>query len=294
MMKLISESADATRTESSSGSAIGRAFFSGFAFRVDRRRPPADSRPEPGAGFTGSVYRSEVVEKLGVPWERGTYSVRALIREKASNVCSCTLGSSGADFRDDPLETYIEERRRNRAATVEPVWPPLPTIRGAITRALEGGVDPFPNYKQRSDSPALPDEDKEGLELSVDRVAELGGGRRCLLRGAFRLHVRPDERVPFDPETGRLVDVGVAGTTAMVLVHLVVTSAGDDGFTEISLRLPTSDPVPPEGGLATGYFNLDLFSLPGFRLVSDTYFISAFSGEHVRGPIPVGIAPRMD
>ncbi len=266
--------------------------FVGPALRTDKK--PAgetvDNPPKPG--LQGSFLVGDAAAQLGIPWGRGTYTLGALIRDRRSNACQTRIGALSTDFQDEAVEAYVEARRgKQDAAPPESVWPPLPVIRGAIDRALDGGMDPFPNYRHRDGSPDLPD--AVGVRFTLDRVAEPGEGRRCILRGSFRLPATEVERVPFDPQTGRLVEVGAPGATAVVKIHLVGTGTRVIGPMVLPLRIPSFDPVGPEGGLVTGFFNIDLFEVSGVQQSPGTYFFTAFSRDQSFGPVPLGIPPRV-
>lgn len=271
------------------------ALFVGPALRKDKRPGGGKGVNAPKPGLKGSFYVVDAVSQLGIPWTRGTYTLGALIRERRSNACQTRIGPLSTDFQDDAVEAYVEARRdKVDTAPPEPVWPPLPIIRGAIDRVLDGGIDPFPNYRQREGSPELPE--GVGIHFTVDRVAEPGEGRRCVLRGSFRLPATELERVPFDPETGRLLEVGAPGATAVVKIHLIGTGTNVVGPMVLPLRVPSFDAIAPEGGpqeaLVTGFFNIDLFTVTGVQQSPGTYFFTAFSREQSFGPVPLGIPPR--
>ncbi len=265
--------------------------FVGPALRTDKKpaRETVENPPKPG--LEGSFSVADAAAQLGIPWSRGTFTLGALIRERRSNPCQTRIGALSTDFRDDAVEAYVETRREVRDATPpDAVWPPLPVIRGAIDRALDGGIDPFPNYRHREGSPEVPD--AVGISFTVDRVAEPGEGRRCVLRGSFRLPATGVERVPFNPETGRLVEVGAPGATAVVKIHLIATGTRVVGPVVLPLRVPSFDPVASDGGLVTGFFNIDLFAVSGVQQSPGTYFFTAFSRDQSFGPVPLGIPPR--
>ncbi len=253
-------------------------------------RPPK-SMPKGAAatGFVSGYYVEDIRRSLGIEWKRQSLTMTALLRERISNTVTTVIGPSREDFHDAEVEAWVEARRRAEIpGPPAPVWPPLPVITDAITRTLDGGIDPFPNYKQRNESPPLPD--GEGINFTIDRVAEVAPGKRCILRGAFRLPVTKFERVQFDPQTGRPFDVGCPGTTAVCRIHLVATGTKVVGPMVLSLRVPSYDPVPPDAdGLVTGFFNIDLFNVPGMPRREDTYFFTAFSRGVVAGPVPVGL-----
>ncbi|MGH1342212.1 MAG: hypothetical protein ACRBN8_11700 [Nannocystales bacterium] len=253
---------------------------------------PVPPQEDPGEGFVGNMFVCDVGRQLGVPLE-GRQAVTMMVREYLSNTCTLEVGPSMHAFEDDEVRRYVEARRGAlQPPRVRSVWPPLPQISGAITRALQGKPDPFPNYKQRDDSPPVPDD--VGVEFTIDRVTEAIPGRRCLLRGAFRLPVTAHERVGVDADTGRLRDVGCPGATAVVGIHLVATGTTLTGPFVFPLRVPSFDVLESSGDTtATGFFNIDLFGLDAMPKRAGTYFFTAFSREVTRGPVYVGLAPSV-
>ncbi|MEM6291660.1 MAG: hypothetical protein AAGA54_10355 [Myxococcota bacterium] len=240
-------------------------------------------------GLRVSLDVEDIRTPLGLDWRRSGILTTGLLREMVSNTVKTMIAPTNAEFRDDAVEAYIEQRTRtSEVATPPRVDPPLPEVGTAIQRALDGGPSPFPNYREQPESPAMPE--GIGVALSIDRVAELGRGRRCMLRGSFRLPATKHERVGFDPQTGRLLDVGVSGATAVVTIHLVATGTKAVGPFVMTLKVPSYDPVDPNAAsLVTGHFNLDLFEHEEGPSFPDTYFFTAFSRDVVVGPIQVGI-----
>ncbi len=268
--------------------------FAGRALFVDKdpAEPPLVSTEPPNMGMTGELLTVDARGQLGLPWERGTFALTGLLRERVTNTMHTILGPERTDYVDPEVEAYLQEKRRARVPAAHPVWPPLAPIRGAIARTLDGGPPPFPNYREHADSPPIPAD--VGVTFVTERVVDSVPGTRCVLRGSFRLPCTVDERVPLQPESGRPADVGAAGATAVVGIHVVITSSRFAGPIVLPLRVPSFDPVSPtEDGVVTGYFNLDLFELPGMPRVPDTYFLTAFSRDRVVGPVPMGIAPAV-
>lgn len=253
---------------------------------------PVPPQEDPGEGFVGNMFVCDLARQLGVPVE-GRHAVTMMVREYLSNTCTLEVGPSMHAFEDDEVRRYVEARRgASQPPAVHRIWPPLPQISGAIARVLEGALDPFPNYKQRDDSPPVPDD--VGVNFTIDRVAEAIPGQRCLLRGAFRLPVTRHERVGFDPQTGRLADVGCPGATAVVAIHLVATGTSLTGPFVFPLRVPSFDALEPGADtVATGFFNIDLFALEAMPKRAGTYFFTAFSRDVTRGPVLVGLAPPL-
>jgi len=256
--------------------------------------PADDGGPPPGpppdTGFLGELFCIDVGEQLGLPWERGTVSLYGMLRERLSNRRDVILGNETSDYVDPEVEAFVQERERTwLPETIGPVWPPLDRIRGAISRALDGGPAPFPNFRVHADSPSLPE--GLGIRMVADRVAESGSGR-CVMRGSFRLPCTTLERVPFDPQTGRPLEVGAPGATAVMPIHVVGTGTRSAGPIVLRLRVPTfGEAGQAEGTPVTGYFNIDLFELGPMRSKPDTYFFSAFFRDIVTGPVTIGVAP---
>ena len=138
-------------------------------------------------------------------------------------------------------------------------------------------------------SPAVPVE--AGIALSLPRVLTLDGDTRCVLRASFRLPIRAVDR----PRQGERPDQGKP-MTAIVPVWLLVVGADDGGAGVIPLRVPSYAPL--EGGLeqplAVGHFALDLLRTRGMPDAPQTYFIYAFSGPVLAGPVPTAfVTPEM-
>ena len=60
--------------------------------------------------------------------------------------------------------------------------------------------------------------------------------------------------------------------------------------TLLAISVPSFDPVG-EGNspTVTGSFNLDLLNVPGVVPDEQTYFLYAFSGKSMAGPVPVAL-----
>ena len=243
--------------------------------------PTGPPPPPPSEGLRGEYYVIDAIETLRMSVRRGAYTVFAMLRERISNTCRVSVGPGEHEVRDDVPEGDIED-----AVAVDPVWPP------ASRDADTDETKPYPSWRAEPQSPEMPAQ--EGVSFIVDRVAEPGGGRRCMLRGAFRLPAGRYERVEVGETTGELSDVGCVGATAVVTIHIVATGTLLVGPFVFALRAPSFDPLPEPGGLVTGYFNIDLFDVDQMPVTPGTYFLTALSRGVVRGPAPLGMAPNRD
>jgi hypothetical protein len=156
------------------------------------------------------------------------------------------------------LLTALQRETVSNRAQVELVRPegstPTPAslaVDEAVSPAPEAGVF---SYQADAQSPALPE--GFGIQLSPRRVVVLKQDLRWPVHGTFRL--------PTQAGSG-------------FSVHLLVSGADDGSVAVIHLH------VPP-----TGHFTVDLGRLLSFRR-PQTYFLSAFSGSHLAGPVPTAL-----
>lgn len=126
-------------------------------------------------------------------------------------------------------------------------------------------------YQMRPKSPPVPA--GPGIVLSPDRIVDLRHDWQWPLYGSFRLAPAPHERTAQSPPA------------AVLGIHLVIQGADDGGLSLTTLRVPAYERA---GEFATGYFAVDLMQLCRFRK-PQTYFLTAFCGDHMAGPIPSAI-----
>jgi hypothetical protein len=143
------------------------------------------------------------------------------------------------------------------------------------TPAQSNSEPPLIRIGRFADAPAIPEQPAIALALS-NRIDVRNDGP-WLVRGAFRL--KADVPGPHSP--------GGASPDAIVTIHLLVT--GNDGWlNSFAIRVPGS---PAKGGLITGRFAVDLRKLPGAPNTQQTYFVYAFSGTSMAGPVVSVAAP---
>lgn len=256
-------------------------FSIGLALDTGKIPAPSTAPPtgDPGEGSTANLFRTDLRRALAIPWQPGRYRVATLLREYSSNPVTVTIGRGSLEYQDPEVEKFLEEERRR-------AMPPPPEKIFPLPRRTR--TEPYAIYRRQQDSPPIPDQ--PGIVFGMDRVVATRPGATCMLQGSFRLPVLRRERVTPRPDTGRVPDVGDPAATAVVPITLVATGSDLVGPWVIHLHVPSYDRIADEDRAeATGYFHVDLCPLPGFPRQAMTYFFSAFSGEAVAGPKPVGV-----
>jgi hypothetical protein len=124
--------------------------------------------------------------------------------------------------------------------------------------------------------------DKLGITLAVPRVVPRNQHMRAIVHGSFRLRLLPRERAP-----GRIY-------SAVVPITLLATGSDVPNPYQFDLRVPVYDPVATVDGVGevSGYFSIDLQSLANLDVVDQTFFLYAFSGELITGPLPMALVTR--
>lgn len=234
----------------------GLAFGGAGTASTRRETPdPPGSRPDPDAVFTLSMFDLDARARLDLPWRPGTWSFRVLLRDLASDLVRVKLEGPA------PATTPAT------AATPAPPWPPA-TANAARWRDVE-------------DAPAIPG--RPGLALSADRALVPGEpGARWRVRVAWRLAVRPQERVPRGDDAPPFVD---PEADAVVPLTLVVVGTVMPGPWVVPLRVPC---YALEGDQGTGVLEVDLLKL-GAPKVPQTHFIYAAAGEALGGPVTTAL-----
>lgn len=224
-----------------------------------------DSLPD---GYSGVAKVIDLGVRCRVPRRPGRHIATALMREKVSNRLTIQLVSGETSFDDPEVAKLLRaERLKTPAATVFPA-----------------PGDPLPAYGEVKGTPEVPAQ--VGLELALDRAVVLRPGAQAVLRGAFRLPVLPEEVVKAGG-TPLGADHEGEQPTAVRRVTLLVTGGDDPVPTTFALELPSWDPVDPaaEAPVVTGRFAIDLLRLRGMQKKDQTYFVYAFSGEVMVGPL---------
>lgn len=236
--------------------------------RVD---PPTTPAPP---GLISQIFVTELRERLMLPWTKARYLVTALLRDRVSNRLVVEVDRPPGAYRDEEVERFLEAQRIERAH--KDPWP-------------EPGT-PYPHFHREPAHPAVPL--GIGISLIADRVSvrreegALAGSAigRCEVRGSFRLPVLPHEVLEPTP--------GATGPqpTALVGIGLVILGADEADPFVLRLRVPSYSVDPTAGQpVVTGHFALDLLAMDEMPERAQTYFLYAFSGEEMAGPVPAAI-----
>ncbi len=214
----------------------------------------------------------ELREGLKTPWEAGRYLLTALLRDQVSNRAESSLCRSAACFVDPEVEKYLAAERGK--VNPGPISPPT--------------GERLPSYRRQTDS--LPVPAASGVQLTATRVSDQGLGQPVVIKGAFRLTPTTQEWVkPGWVDSYTTAHPGEPKPLAVVAVWLLVTGADDGSVAVFPLRLPC---WARDGTSCTGQFALDLRQLKGAPNRPQTYFVYAFSGEHMAGPVASALVGR--
>jgi len=239
--------------------------------------PPAEPI-DPDQAPKGDTTDSAVVdlrEVVDLPWQPSTYVVTVILRDMVSNRVRVELGKSASTYHDDEVAKFLAA---HKAEATPPHIHPVPG-------------DPLPSYGAIDGSPAVPD--APGISFAADRVVVLDQSARCVLRGAFRLPARSHEIVK--PERREASGQGTGTTpppTAVVAITLLATGGDDATATLLRLDVPSWDPIDPANPIVTGHFALDLLSSSLLPHRAQTYFLYAFSGDAMVGPVPAALVSK--
>jgi hypothetical protein len=236
--------------------------------------PPAPRAAPSSEGFSYAMYAADLRARLGLAWQPAEYLVTVLVRDRVSNRVRVALTSAAYD--DPAVRELIAQRR---AALPQPgVWPP--PGRG------------LPSYRPASASPPVPAE--PGVALVATRVVVLGEGQPAAVHGSYRL---PVERRFLGGPARDLVEL-YGEYTAVVPVTLVLTATTLAGPYVLQLRLPSyagvEAPAGDGGAEVTGHFALDLLAFDAVPQESQTWFLYAFAGEFMTGPVPIAFVEESE
>ena len=223
------------------------------------------------------AYSAELRSCMNPPWRAGQFVLMALLRDQVSNKVPIELMRTESAYNDPAVRNYERELRAQRNP---PMMDPLPGL-------------PLPSYKKAPESPEL----REGPCLIVEppRIVDLKRDPRAILRGAFRTRAMPEEILKPDYLSPLYLEKPKElKPTAIVTVNLLILGADDGHIVTIPLRVPIYGAIewkPPDGELpmVTGYFNLNLLRLAGVSRTPQTYFLCAFSGDLMAGPLPYAL-----
>ncbi len=230
-----------------------------------------DSFSDDDTAMISEGHTVDLGARLGIPAAWGEYVVTVILRDQVSNRCRMKLVDS-TTYDDPAVERYMRE---------------LQAMKLGIPRISPEPDDPAPSYQRLDDSPELPSE--PGIALAVERVnviqpATDGLSTHCPLTASFRLPVRPHHLA--EPPEGDAPDEPQA--TAVVPITLLLTGSADPAPKLVKLAVPSYEAVATDAGqpVATGYFHLDLCRLADLTSTPQTYFLYAFAGEAMTGPVP--------
>ena len=125
-----------------------------------------------------------------------------------------------------------------------------------------------------------------GINMMVKRVNLMSAGE-CVLSASFRLPVEAPFVMPGNSDAAQATSSSKR-QTAIVPITLLLTGSVDRSPQVIRLRVPSYTPVTTEGAqtVATGHFTLDLWQMANLGVTPQTFFIYAFSGPLMIGPVP--------
>jgi hypothetical protein len=227
---------------------------------------------------------ASVAKVVVVRLDDRSVSLGAALERKPNRVDEQKLGANS----DDPTsERHVIDLARSKVLEQPGTYVANVLVRGQISnrvRVVVAGTAPpapegFPEPASpelikapTAGAPAVPA--SEGLAIATPPPAE----GKALLLGAFRLSVRPRERVP---ATGG-PDYGTPRPTAIIPITLVAITE-DDGAAAIRLRVPSFEAIAPGSEQVTGSFAIDLLALKQLG-GAKRLFVYVFAGEAISGP----------
>jgi len=232
--------------------------------------PPSPPTAKPAPGFSGLEYLVDLRQATGMEWRPSIYLVTVVMRDKVSNRQNVRLEYSKMSFEDPEVKKFLEEQRRKL-----PPRTPSPPVTDRSVR-----------YSLQKDSLPLPE--AIGITLAADRIVVGRAGEKGRLRGSFRLPVSPADvaRLP-----AKSASVDALPVTAVAAIALMATGSEISSPVVLPLNVPSHQMVTgtPEAPVAVGYFEIDLLKIPALLANPQTYFIYAFSGEVMAGPVLMAI-----
>jgi hypothetical protein len=242
--------------------------YAGMALRQDIDEPPALGEV-PNEWMGGEAFNIDLREVLDLPWNQGEYIVTLIMWDQVSDRLTTKLMYSPG-YKLPRLAESIEPPRMLPEMAV---WP-------------EPGK-PLPSYVRQDDSPSLPEENENhiGIALSVARVTVIKKNTQGILYGSFRLPIKDHEIL----NQGKQNNPGQPDPTAIVPMNLLLTGSLYPWPVVLRLKVPSYTPIEIThgGACATGYFTFNLCALAGLDRAPQTYFIYAFSGKAMTGPVPM-------
>jgi hypothetical protein len=244
-----------------------RQSFIGFAAPRDKPLPrtPPGTRASETAMVTGNMVL-DLKPHLDRGDASGTYDVVVFLREHVSNRVRIAVKKTGG-YADPEVAKFIAQQP---LPAPEPVFP-----------APSAGA-PLPSYRRGKTSPELPG--SPGVVISAPRVTMVREGTQVDVSGSFRIPVLKRELTGASP--------GNDSPTAIIPITLIAFGTDDNDFGPFFLRMrvPTYDTLAPTDPVGTGFFAVNLLDFAGVPRKAATYFVYAFAGEWMSGPIAIGLA----
>lgn len=240
---------------------------SGQAFEKDDdpiEGPPRDPSTIP-EGDMSATESLELRSVMRIPWKPAQYLLTAILRDQISNRAEVELCQSPSCYIDPEVVKYQEAER---AKINPPAADPQPG-------------NPLPSYRKLADSLAIPT--AAGIEVASARLIDQRRDQPWTIQGAFRLIPTPQELVKTgwsDPYYSQRPADG--RPAAVITIWLMLTGANDGSLYLIPLRVPAWTKA---GAAYTGYFQFDLRQMRGAPKDAQTYFLYAFSGASMTGPV---------
>lgn len=241
----------------------------GVALPTDRR--PEAPRASTSPGFMAMEHMSDLFTTGTVSDEPARYLVTLILRDKVSNRLPIDVTGSPTSYNDEAVEEYLRQARDR--------LPP----RSAHPPEGECIV-----YGEGAGCPSIPT--RPGIAITADRLVVLDGESPAEIRGSFRLPVFATDVLREANHPGVENRIGRPAPKGIVLITLLLVGAEGD-WDVIPLAVPTFARLGGYDGerIAVGFFRIDVLALDSAQLPPQTYFVYAFSGEFMTGPVPMAL-----
>jgi len=234
--------------------------------------PPVDrvvsSKGEPGPGFGGSEYIMDLRKSSGLEWSPCNCLVTVVMRDLVSNRKPFSLNRSPVAYRDPEVEKLIALGKQKK--------PPRKIMPFLDNDSIK--------FEKSEKSPDLSKE--EGITLQLERVVVRKENAANVLHASLRIAI-PAHDVVRTIEGQEAPDVGDEKAKAVIGVSVVIIGSEESDPTILTMAIPSYDEIEgtSERPIATGYFALDLFKITRIADREQTYFIYAFAGSEMEGPL---------
>jgi hypothetical protein len=233
-------------------------------------------------GHSAEIETIDLRERLHLPWKPTTLMLQAILLDLASPRVTTRLVAGGSQFEDPEVRAFLERERAEKD--------PPAVVRGASALA-------YPTFRRMASSPELPAEG--GIALNVERVVAVDDRKPVLLHGAFRVPLAPEDLVKpahkeYNAAHGLIADDGLP-FAAVAQIHLLTIGSADGDLNVYTLAAPVSSVTAGEKGpVGSGYFTIDLRTVPGLPFTDQTVFFYAFSRDQATGPAVMGVVDRRE